>query len=193
MPAPGEDLKNLRGSVDTASNVSSVTPLPHPTELQYIRVCFGGESGEPGLTLYEVDRQGWVHRHAQVHMEGARFAPEEILMCSPVNMGSMLTHPAAETIDVAQFELFWNELAPDREFLSRVPDPESPWEGWMRRGADEWHLLWTPNDEAPKGWSVVPGFRALFVEGGPHQARRAAAAIFTESPIRWTHLSAVAA
>ena len=64
--------------------------------MRFIRMYLGGESGEPGLTLYEIDRQGWVHRQVQIHAGGSRFAPEEILMQRPVNPDYMASHPAAD-------------------------------------------------------------------------------------------------
>ncbi|MGB1698637.1 MAG: hypothetical protein ACPHRO_01705 [Nannocystaceae bacterium] len=69
----------------------------HP--MRFIRMYLGGESGEPGLTLYEIDREGWVHRQVQIHAGGSRFAPEEILMQRPVNPDYMASHPAADEID----------------------------------------------------------------------------------------------
>lgn len=169
----------------TLSNPSSA--------FQYLRVCFGTETSEPWMTLYEVDAAGLVHRHVQVHAEGCRFAPEDILMVSPVNPSSMLTHPSAEPIDEAMFELLWSELAPDREFLFRVPNPEQLWEGYTRLGDQTIRLMWNPDGIDIGGWTAVPGMDCLYVLGDQRVARRACAAVFMDRPIRWTSMNALAA
>ncbi len=145
------------------------------------------------MTLYEIDPQGRVGRHVQVHADGCRFAPEDILMCSPVNVDSMLTHPSAEVIDSEMFELLWSELQPDREFLLRVPNPDQLWEGYTKLGDEPVRLMWNSDAFSIGGWTPVPGFGALFVQGGPEEARQACAAIFMDRPIRWTNMSMVAA
>lgn len=171
-------------------------PLTLPTssrEYQYLRVCFGSEESEPWMTLYEIDRSGWVRRHVQVHADGCRFAPEDILMCSPVNTSSMLSHPSAESIDAEMFELLWSELSPDRDFLFRVPNPDQLWEGYTKLGDEQLRFLWNTDAITIGGWTPVPGFESLFVQGGAAEARRACAAVFMDRPIRWTNLSVAAA
>lgn len=145
------------------------------------------------MTLYEIDAGGHVHRHVQVHAEGCRFAPEDILMCSPVNADSMLTHPSAEPIDRQMFELLWSELSPDRDFLFRVPNPERLWEGFTKLDEQTLRLMWNNDGIGVGGWTPVPGFAALFVQGTERDARRVCAAIFMDRPIRWTSMNALAA
>jgi len=145
------------------------------------------------MTLYEIDTEGVVHRHVQVHADGCRFAPEDILMCSPVNTDSMLTHPSAEVIDREMFELLWSELAPDRDFLFRVPNPEQLWEGYTKLGDSRLRLMWNGDGISVGGWTPVPGFDSLFVQGSPKDARQVCAAIFMDRPIRWTSMNALAA
>ncbi|MEM6296767.1 MAG: hypothetical protein AAGA54_36210 [Myxococcota bacterium] len=173
-----------------------MTPLTlshPPQEHQYIRVCFGSESGEPWMTLYEVDCKGQVLRHVQVHAEGCRFAPEDILLCSPVNAEAMLTHPTAETIGASMFDLLWSELAEERTFNARIPDREQLWEGYVRVGDQDLHVMWNPDGFAIGGWTPVPGFDCMFVQGSMKDAQRVCAGIFIEAPIRWQQLSAAAA
>jgi len=145
------------------------------------------------MTLYEIDAKGRVHRHVQVHAEGCRFAPEDILMCSPVNTASMLTHPSAESIDREMFELLWSELAPDREFLFRVPNPQQLWEGWIMVGDHRARMMWNMDGISIPGWSPVPGFASLFVQGDDAEARRVCGSIFMDKPIRWASMNSLAA
>ena len=145
------------------------------------------------MTLYEIDSKGRVHRHVQVHAEGCRFAPEDILMCSPVNTESMLTHPSAEAIDADMFELLWSELAPDREFLFRVPNSQQLWEGWIMVGVHRARLMWNTDGITVGGWSPVPGFGSLFVQGDAAEARRVCASVFMDKPIRWASMNSLAA
>lgn len=159
------------------------------TELRYVRVCFAGESSEPWMTLYEIDATGWVRRHVQVHADGCRFSPEDILMCSPVNTDSMLTHPSAEIIEKDMFELLWSELEPDRGFLLRVPNPDLMWEGHTRLAGARIRMMWNPDGIGVGGWSAVPGFESLFVQGSPEDARRVCSAIFIDRPVRWTAMT----
>lgn len=154
-------------------------------KMRYLRVCLGNESGDPGMTLYEVDNSGWVHRQVQLSAEGTRFAPEDILMCSPVNTSAMVDHPATEEIGVEEFELLWHELSESRSFLSRIPDPTLPWSGYLEHGRRRYAVRWLPAQRAPQGWSRIPGFGCLFVEGGPTEARSACAAVFVDRPLSW--------
>ena len=54
--------------------------------MRYIRMYKGNEDGAPGVTLYEIDAHGWVHRQLQVHADGVRFSPEDILLRRPVSV-----------------------------------------------------------------------------------------------------------
>lgn len=153
--------------------------------MRYLRVCLGNESGDPGMTLYEVDDNGWVHRQVQLSAEGTRFAPEDILMCSPVNTVAMVEHPATEEIPVEEFELLWHELSESRAFLTRIPDPHLPWTGSLEHGVRRFTVQWLPHEVAPRGWSRVPGFGCLFVHGDARQARSACAAVFVDRPLHW--------
>jgi len=138
------------------------------------------------MTLYEVDASGWVHRQVQLSAEGTRFAPEDILMCSPVNTEAMVDHPATEEIRHEEFELLWGELQEGRAFLQRIPDPRVPWEGWVEHGKRRYSMQWLPGRGAPAGWSPVPGFVNLFVRGDAAQARAACAAVFVDRPMGWS-------
>jgi len=144
------------------------------------------------MTLYEVDDSGWVHRQVQLSAEGTRFAPEDILMCSPVNLSAMVEHPATEEIGREEFELLWHELSESREFLHRLPDPHRPWSGSIQHGARRFSVHWLPGHSAPRGWSKVPGFGCLFVEGTPSEARSACAAVFADRPLMWAGATAAA-
>ncbi len=174
---------------DTQGAVTHLMLSNPSTELRYVRVCFAGESSEPWMTLYEIDATGWVRRHVQVHADGCRFSPEDILMCSPVNTDSMLTHPSAEIIEKDMFELLWSELEPDRDFLLRVPNPDLMWEGHTRLAGARIRMMWNPDGIGVGGWSAVPGFESLFVQGSPEDARRVCSAIFIDRPVRWTAMT----
>ncbi len=164
--------------------------------MRYIRMYMGSEDGAPGLTLYEIDRGGWVHRQVQIHAEGSRFSPEDILMRRPVNTDYMATHAASEEIDEREFEMLWAEVDEGRSFCDRLPDPTQPWEGWLehRDGARE--LQWLPAVHAAPGpgWLRVPGFRRLHIR--TQDARISWAAqrdVFLERPIHWRSLQAARA
>ena len=171
--------------------ISSIQPEASP--FRYLRVCLGSEDADPGMTLYEVDELGWVHRQVQLTAQGARFAPEDILMCQPVMVEAMCAHPATDEIDEEDFELLWAELAQGRTFLERVPDPYSCWEGWVEHRGEHLNLMWLPHATAPEGWVEVTGFSCLFVRGSESAARAAAIALFVESPLTWSTLAAAAA
>jgi hypothetical protein len=144
------------------------------------------------MTLYEVDDSGWVHRQVQLSAEGTRFAPEDILMCSPVNTAAMVEHPATEEIAMDEFELLWGELSDGRAFVERIPDPRVSWEGWIEHARSRHQLAWLPSRHAGPGWSRVPGFAQLFVRGDRAAARAASAAIFVGRPVHWTSMALAA-
>lgn len=156
-------------------------------QMRYLRVSLGGETGEPGMTLYEVDSVGWVHRQVQVHHGGCRFAPEDILMCRPLDAEAMLNHPATDEIEVVDFELLWGELEDERNFARRVPDRDLAWEGIVEHAGETFVLRWMPDPDFEPGrdWTVVPGFVSLFVHGDEVAARAACAAVFLEHPVGW--------
>lgn len=164
--------------------------------MRYIRMYMGSEDGAPGLTLYEIDNQGWVHRQVQIHANGSRFSPEDILMRRPVNTDYMALHPAAEEIQHEDFELLWNEVHDNRGFRERVPDPECGWEGWMDAATCLRELRWDPDqclDEEDASWCRVPGFMQLFVRGDLKSAWATQRDLFLERPIHWRSLSRIAA
>ena len=157
-----------------------------PETMRYIRMYLGGESGEPGLTLYEIDDEGWVHRQFQLHADGSRFSPEDILMRRPVNPTYMAAHPAAEEIGRDEFEQMWDEVAATRAFADRLPDPDVPWEGWLQGPEALLRLLWAPKEGRDAGFARVPGFAELFVEGDARTAWLVQRLVFLDRPIHWT-------
>jgi hypothetical protein len=153
--------------------------------MRYVRIHFGSEWGDPGLTLYEVDNGGWIHRQIQLHDFGARFGPEDILVCFPIDLEALAAHPATEEIDGDDFEVIWAELETTRDFLGCVPDPTQSWEGDLTYGSRVMKLRWAPTGSVPPGWIRVPGFTQLFVYGDGRAARHVCSAVFAERPISW--------
>lgn len=155
--------------------------------MRFIRMYLGGESGEPGLTLYEIDEAGWVHRQVQIHAQGSRFAPEEILMQRPVNPGYMAAHPAAEEISREEFERLWLEVEACRSFRDRLPDPDQSWEGWIDHASGALRILWEPEGHPPQGqWARVPGFDTLYhAQCDDVGVRHIQRSLFLERPIYW--------
>ena len=154
--------------------------------MRYIRMYKGSEDGAPGITLYEVDAEGWVHRQLQVHAEGVRFSPEDILLRRPVSVAYMVLHPDAEEISAAEFELHWAEFDHRRRFRGRLPNP---WESWRGRllGEGTRELHWSPAGICPdEGWLRVPGFLRLFVFGDEATAWATQRDLFLEREIEWT-------
>ena len=154
--------------------------------MRYIRMYLGGESGEPGLTLYEIDGDGWVHRQFQLYAEGSRFSPEDILMRRPVNATYMAAHPAAEEIDAEEFERIWREVSASRAFVGRLPDPDLPWEGWLQGTDGLLRLLWSPAEVPSDCFVKVPGFADLYVEGDLTTGWTIQRLVFLDPPIHWT-------
>lgn len=151
--------------------------------MRFIRMYKGSEDGAPGVTLYEVDDDGRVHRQLQVHADGVRFAPEDILMRRPVSVAFMVAHIDAEEITAAQFELHWSEFDHRRRFLARLPNPWQAWRGRMGERA----LLWSAaGDDPGEGWLRVPGFVRLFVQGDEAAAWATQGELFLERPIVWS-------
>lgn len=163
--------------------------------MRYIRMYKGGEDGAPGVTLYEVDASGWVHRQLQVHADGVRFSPEDILLRRPVSVGYMIKHPDAEEISLEEFELHWAEFDHRRRFRERLPNSWRAWQGQMRAdasgsAAEERSLRWEPSGAHPgDGWSRVPGFVRLYVYGNSEAAWATQRELFLERDIEWTALT----
>lgn len=151
----------------------------------YLRVTLAENDQEVSMTLYEVDPNGWVHRQCQMRTDGLLFAPEDILMCRPVNLGAMLAHPCSEEIDRDDFELLWAELATERCFLSRIPDPRRCWEGTVEHAGRARLLRWQPQGTPPACWASIPGFGTLYVQGDAEEARSMCSAVFLDREIRW--------
>ena len=161
--------------------------------MRYIRMYMGSEDGAPGLTLYEIDGKGWVHRQVQIHAHGSRFSPEDILMRRPVNTDYMALHPAAEEIGSEDFELLWSEVHETRGFHKRIPDPSASWDGTLCGIGDSRQLKWLPKGSPGPGWQVVPGFSRLFIYGSENDAWAAQSDLFLERSIEWhsaLHLAA---
>lgn len=164
-------------------------PRAAPTyRFRYIRMYMGSEDGAPGLTLYECDEKGWVHRQVQIHAEGSRFSPEDILMRRPVNVGHMATHATSEEIDKREFDMLWTEVKDGRSFCERLPDPSLPWRGWLKHFEFPIELAWCPSGQAPGyGWIKVPGFVRLFVRTNDAKISWAAQrSIFLKRLINWS-------
>lgn len=161
--------------------------------MRYIRMYMGGEDGEPGLTLYEIDAKGWVHRQVQIHAEGSRFSPEDILMRRAVSTDYMAAHPTAEEIDEDVFEDLWAEVSDCRSFHRRIPNPDLAWSGWLDQLDRTLELQWLPDEDPTDGWSLVPGFRNLYVRGNERDSWTAQRAVFLECPIHWRSLERHAA
>ncbi|MCA9700493.1 MAG: hypothetical protein KC431_23400 [Myxococcales bacterium] len=155
--------------------------------MRYIRMYKGSEDGAPGVTLYEVDALGWVHRQLQVHAEGVRFSPEDILLRRPVSVGYMVKHPDAEEISADEFELHWAEFDHRRSFRKSIPNPWRSWQGRMTAPSGEIReLRWIPSGAQPgEGWCRVPGFVRLFVHGTSDQAWATQRELFLERYISW--------
>lgn len=156
--------------------------------MRFIRMYKGSEDGSPGVTLYEVDAEGWVHRQLQVHADGVRFSPEDILLRRPVSVAFMVTHPDAEEIAAEEFELHWSEFDHRRRFRKRLPNPWQAWRGRMIGTDPEQsrELHWSPSGTHPgEGWLRVPGFLRLFVLGDRAIAWATQRDLFLERRIEW--------
>ncbi len=158
-----------------------------PPQLYYLRVTIVSGDGEVAMTLYEVDDRGWVHRQFQMRGDELRFAPEDILMCRPVNLRAMMSHGCTEAVSAQDFELLWDEVARDRSFAARIPDARLPWEGLLE--GSRVHLRWQPFGSIPTGWTEVPGFLDLYVRGDARAARTACSEVFLERAIQWRALA----
>lgn len=158
--------------------------------MRYLRVTLG-EGDDVAMTLYEIDTAGWVHRMFQLHPSGSRFAPEDVLMCRPVNVEAMQSHACTEEIVRDDFELLWAEVADERSFLGRVLDPSRPWDGRVDTSAGTARVRWQPNTRLGPEWSAVPGVPQLFVLGDERRARSLCAALFMERSISWSIASAL--
>jgi hypothetical protein len=145
----------------------------------------GSEAGAPGVTLYEADADGRVHRQVQIHADGVRFSPEDILLRQPVRVDYMAAHPDAEEISADEFERHWAEFDHRRRFRARLLDPWRAWEGRLL-GGEVRALRWIPSGASPgEGWRRVPGFVRLFVRGDEALAWATQRELFLESPIEW--------
>ena len=152
--------------------------------MRYIRMYKGSEDGAPGVTLYEVDSEGWVHRQLQVHAEGVRFSPEDILLRRPVSVGYMANHPDAEEITSEEFELHWAEFDHRRRFRDQIPNA---WRAWQGRMGDHRIVRWAPSGASPgEGWMRVPGFIRLYVYGGSDEAWATQRELFLEREVHWS-------
>jgi hypothetical protein len=157
--------------------------------MRYIRMYKGSEDGAPGVTLYEVDASGWVHRQLQVHADGVRFSPEDILLRRPVSVTYMVKHPDAEEISLEEFELHWAEFDHRRRFRERLPNPWRAWQGRML-GDEGRSLRWEPSGAHPgDGWTRVPGFVRLYVYGNSEAAWATQRELFLERDVEWAALT----
>lgn len=158
--------------------------------MRYIRMYKGSEDGAPGVTLYEVDANGWVHRQLQVHAEGVRFSPEDILLRRPVSLSYMVRHPDAEEITAEEFELHWAEFDHRRRFRSRLANPWRAWRGCMEVAGALLELRWVPSGAHPgEGWTRVPGFVRLFVHADERGGWATQRELFLERGVTWSPLT----
>ena len=157
--------------------------------LQYLRVTIANDDDDVSMTIYELDARGWVYRQVQMRSEGNKFAPEDVLMCRPVNLPAMRGHPCTEAMTSEDFELLWSELASERPFMARLPDARMAWEGTLDDGHGRLRVRWQPFAEPALGWTEIPGFLELFVHGDVRDARRACAQLFLDRPIAWRALA----
>ncbi len=157
--------------------------------MRYIRMYKGSEDGAPGVTLYEIDSAGWVHRQLQVHTEGVRFSPEDILLRRPVSVGYMAMHPDAEEIDADEFELHWAEFDHRRGFRERLPNPWRAWQGQLFLAGQVHELRWLPSGAPTEpDWIRVPGFVRLWIRGRDTDAWTTQRELFLGTQIVWSAL-----
>ena len=147
-----------------------------------LKALVGGEWGEPGMSLYEIDASGRVLRHVQSTVDGVRFLPEDLVLLRPIDPVAMLRHPSVTAVDAGSFEQIWSRLEDERGFVRELPDVAACWQGFVhgRRMAHE--LLWLPSGETPDGWQAVLGFRRLFTRDDGDAVARA---LFLGRPVWW--------
>lgn len=156
--------------------------------MRYIRIYLRNEDGAPGLALYEIDDDGWVHRQVQMHAKGPRFSPEDILMWQPTDIDYMISHAGSEEIDKSGFEMMWNDVSDKREFCERIPDSSLAWDGWIEHRDGVRQLRWLPSkyENPGRDWMRIPGFERLYIHSDdPHLPRSIHRDIFLRRPIRW--------
>jgi len=174
-------LKDARRDADAPP----VSETGFDDSMRYLRVTLG-DGDDVAMTLYEVDENDWVHRMVQLHPQGSRFAPEDVLMCRPVNSGAMLSHACTEAIERDDFDLIWAEVAGERSFLGRVLDPTRPWDGFIDASRGRMRVRWQPSGPLGGEWTCVPGVPQLYVLGDETSARSICAAVFMERAISWS-------
>lgn len=161
--------------------------------MRYIQMNIGNEDGDPGLTLYEIDDLGWVHRQIQIGAESTRFSPEDILMRKSVNANYLASHSSSEEIDKSEFEMLWQEVRDSRSFCDRVPDIHDVWFGEVDGGSGPRFLAWIPDDSSvpSRSWERVPGFDRLYayVPDGSPSVWRTQGDVLLERGIRWRRAS----
>lgn len=167
-----------------SADAPRVNVSPSDDAMRYLRVTLG-EGDDVAMTIYEVDDRDWVHRMVQLHPSGSRFAPEDVLMCRPVNVRAMLSHGCTEAIDRDDFELIWAEVAEERNFLGRVLDPSRPWDGHIDASTGRLRVRWQPHGSLGTEWTRVPGVPQLWVLGNGASARSVCPALFMERTIHW--------
>ncbi len=160
--------------------------------MMYVRMFTNIEDGEPSVSLYEMDDDGHVYRQAQVHANGSRFAPEDMLLSHALNVGHIMTHPASEEISEEDFDLIWIELDAERPFRRRIPDPEQNWSGILEHRERNYELVWLAMGRLDEEWTLVPGFMCLYVRGPMTHAWSMHKAVFLELPIQWQAFSLAA-
>jgi hypothetical protein len=162
-----------------------VTTTGTDDAMRYLRVTLS-DGDDVAMTLYEVDEDDWVHRMVQLHPSGSRFAPEDVLMCRPVNVVAMLSHACTEPIDREDFDVIWAEVAAERSFLGRVLDPTRPWDGDLDASGGCKRVRWQPTGMLGAEWTRVPGVPQLYVLGDDASARSICASVFIDREIRWS-------
>jgi hypothetical protein len=67
------------------------------------------------------------------------------------------------------------------------------WQGYTQLGNQKLRLMWNAAGVSVGGWSAVPGFDSLFVQGSCEDARQVCSAVFIDRPIRWVAMDAALA
>lgn len=162
--------------------------------MQYVILRSMSDQQNGGIvqSWFEVDEEGFVHRHFEVGICGPvdpepKFTPEDVLHAAEVQIGHMRGHPDARFISEDHFEYYWHGFRDRRSFIERVPNRYKP--AYGQYGED--FVCWIPNGYkatslAGGDWVIVPGFERLLVQLRDDNApERIVRAIFLGRKIEW--------